>query len=197
MIPKAFSVDYYYFRKRFWIFGYTQNDKLPENIKSYSRKPFSTTIKTIMISFYHWNCSSIFQCFEKIAEKFNNSIICHNLNFISFKIGFVEFYFQRRFQFRLKLLLKEGLLRKSNVYKKAKNLTVLDQTLKCNVILTEAQPENKYKFEVQKNFYILNFYKNFWKPKKWNYTIVIPGGGFPEKGEILLIILIIGFNFNI
>jgi hypothetical protein len=37
--------------------------------------------------------------------------------------------FKEDFQYRLKLLLKEGLLRKSNVYQKAKNLLVLDENL--------------------------------------------------------------------
>ena len=46
--------------------------------------------------------------------------------------------FKEDFKYRLKLLLKEGLL-KSNVYKKAKNLLVLDQSF------DSAQPD-KYKF---------------------------------------------------
>jgi hypothetical protein len=37
--------------------------------------------------------------------------------------------FKEDFKYRLKLLLKEGLLRKSNVYQKAKNLLVLDENL--------------------------------------------------------------------
>ena len=67
--------------------------------------------------------------------------------------------FKEAFQYRLKLLLKEGLLRKSNVYKQAKNLLVLDANL----------ANNNYK-----NLPI--FYTKFsGKPKNDTYTIIIPG----------------------
>ena len=78
----------------------------------------------------HWNSSSLFQCFDKIEEKFNTSIICHNLNFVkASNFDLLSSIFKEDFQYRLKLLLKEGLLRKSNVYKKAKNLLVFRPNL--------------------------------------------------------------------
>ena len=70
--------------------------------------------------------------------------------------------FKEDFQFRLKLLLKEGLLRKSKVYQKAKNLLVLDRGF------DSTQPD-KYTF-------LPIFYTKFLeKPKNETYTIVIPG----------------------
>jgi hypothetical protein len=104
-----------------------------------------------------------FNVFEKVAEKFNTSIICHNLNFVKVaNFDLLSSIFKEDYQFRLKLLLKEGLLRKSKVYEKAKNLLVLDRGF------DSAQPD-KYKF-------LPIFYTKFsGKSENETYTIVIPG----------------------
>lgn len=184
---KAFSVDYYFSEKILRFFGFAQNDKLPENIKKATLENLIQQLSTdnyqlIVIGTVH----RYFNVFENIAEKFNTSIICHNLNFVkASNFDLLSSIFKEDFQFRLKLLLKEGLLRKSNVYKKAKNLLVLDQTLKCNVILNEAQ-DNQIKSETlnedyerssEESFTFLPiFYTKFLeKPKNETYTIVIPG----------------------
>ena len=184
---KAFSVDYYFSEKILRFFCFAQNDKLPENIKKATLENLIQQLSTdnyqlIIIGTVH----RYFNVFEKIAEKFNTSIICHNLNFMkASNLNLLSSIFKEDFQFRLKLLLKEGLLRKSNVYQKAKNLLVLDQTLKCNVILNEAQ-HNQIKSETlnedyerssEQSFTFLPiFYTKFSeKPKNETYTIVIPG----------------------
>ena len=163
---KAFSVDYYFSEKILRFFCFAQNDKLPENIKKATLENLIQQLSTdnyqlIIIGTVH----RYFNVFEKIAEKFNTSIICHNLNFMKAS--------------------NLNLLRKSNVYQKAKNLLVLDQTLKCNVILNEAQ-HNQIKSETlnedyerssEQSFTFLPiFYTKFSeKPKNETYTIVIPG----------------------
>lgn len=161
---KAFSVDYYFSEKILRFFGYTQNDKLPENIKKATPENLIQQLSTnnyqlVIIGTVH----RYFNVFEKIAEKFNTSIICHNLNFVkASNFDLLSSVFKEDFQYRLKLLLKEGLLRKSNVYKKAKNLLVLDRGF------DSAQPD-KYKF-------LPIFYTKFLeKPKNETYTIIIPG----------------------
>ncbi|MPL55485.1 hypothetical protein SDC9_00961 [bioreactor metagenome] len=183
----SFSVDYYFSEKILRFFGFAQNDKLPENIKKATPENLIQQLSTdnyqlIIIGTAH----RYFNVFEKVAEKFNTSIICHNLNFVkASKLDLLSSIFKEDFQFRLKLLLKEGLLRKSEVYQKAKNLLVLDQTLKCNVILNEAQ-HNQIKSETlnedyerssEKSFTFLPiFYTKFLeKPKNETYTIVVPG----------------------
>lgn len=183
----AFSVDYYFSKKILRFFGFAQNDKLPENIKKATPENLIQQLSTdnyqlIIIGTVH----RYFNVFEKVAEKFNTSIICHNLNFVkASNFDLLSSVFKEDFQFRLKLLLKEGLLRKSKVYEKAKNLLVLDQTLKCNVILNEAQ-HNQIKSETlnedyerssEESFTFLPiFYTKFSeKPKNETYTIVIPG----------------------
>jgi hypothetical protein len=78
------------------------------------------------------------------------------------KLDLLSSIFKEDFQYRLKLLLKEGLLKKSKVYQKSKNLLVLDQGF------DSAQPD-KYKF-------LPIFFNKFSeKPKNETYTIVIPG----------------------
>ena len=160
----VFSVDYYFSEKILRFFGFAQNDKLPENIKKATPENLIQQLSTdnyqlIIIGTVH----RYFNVFEEIAEKFNTSIICHNLNFVkASNFNLLSSIFKEDFQFRLKLLLKEGLLRKSKVYQKAKNLLVLDRGF------DSAQPD-KYKF-------LPIFYTKF-SEKSDNpiFTIVIPG----------------------
>ena len=161
---KAFSVDYYFSEKILRFFGFAQNDKLPENIKKETPENLIQQLSTnnyqlVIIGTVH----RYFNVFEKVAEQFNTSIICHNLNFVkASNLNLLSSIFKEDFQFRLKLLLKEGLLRKSKVYQKAKNLLVLDRGF------DSTQPD-KYKF-------LPIFYTKFSeKPNNPIFTIVIPG----------------------
>lgn len=170
---KAFSVDYYFSEKILKTLGLQETD----NIKKVSAENLLQKLSQYQIPNTKYDLVLIgtvhryFNVFEKIAEKFNTSIICHNLNFVKVSnFDLLSSIFKEDFQYRLKLLLKEGLLRKSNVYKKAKNLLVLDQTLKCNVILNEAQ-RNEESFTFLPIFYT----KFSGKSENETYTIVIPG----------------------
>lgn len=158
---KAFSVDYYFSEKILRFFGFAQNDKLPENIKKVTPENLIQQLSTdnyqlIIIGTAH----RYFNVFEKVAEEFNTSIICHNLNFVkASNFNLLSSIFKEDFKYRLKLLLKEGLFRKSNVYQKAKNLLVLDESL------------------TKENYSNLSlFYTKFFeKPENETFTIVIPG----------------------
>ena len=158
---KVFSVDYYFSEKILRFFGFAQNDKLPENIKKATPENLIQQLSTdnyqlIIIGTVH----RYFNVFEKIAEQFNTSIISHNLNFVkASNFNLLISIFKEDFKYRLKLLLKEGLLRKSNVYKKAKNLLVLDENL------------TKENYSNLPLFYT----KFFEKPDNETFTIVIPG----------------------
>ena len=161
---KAFSVDYYFSEKILRFFGFAQNDKLPENI--FKAKPenliqqlSTNNYQLVIIGTVH----RYFNVFEKVAEQFNTSIICHNLNFVkASNLNLLSSIFKEDFQFRLKLLLKEGLLRKSKVYQKAQNLLVLDRGF------DSAQPD-KYKFLP---IFYTKFSENYENPI---FTIVFPG----------------------
>lgn len=169
---KVFSVDYYFSEKILRFFGFAQNDKLPENIKKATPENLIQQLSTnnyqlIIIGTVH----RYFNVFEKITEKFNTSIICHNLNFVkASNFDLLNSIFKEDFQFRLKLLLKEGLLKKSKVYQKAKNLLVLDRGFENFVRkpLVYAQPD-KYKFLP---IFYTKFSENSDNPI---FTIVIPG----------------------
>ena len=159
---KVFSVDYYFSEKILKTLGLQETD----NIKKVSAENLlqklsqyqipNTKYDLVIIGTVHRN----FNVFEKIAEKFNTSIICHNLNFVkASNFNLLISIFKEDFKYRLKLLLKEGLLRKSYVYKKAKNLLVLDENL---------AKENYNNLPI--------FYTKFFdKPDNETFTIVIPG----------------------
>ena len=162
---KAFSVDYYFIEKILKTLGLQETDNIKkvsaenilQNLSQYQLP--NTKYDVVLIGTVH----RYFNVFEKIAEKFNTSIICHNLNFVkASNFDLLSSIFKEDFQYRLKLLLKEGLLRKSNVYQKAKNLLVLDRGF------DSAQPD-KYKF-------LPIFYTKF-SEKSDNpiFTQVIPG----------------------
>lgn len=162
---KAFSVDYYFSEKILKTLGLQETDNIKkvsaenilQNLSQYQLP--NTKYDLVLIGTVH----RYFNVFEKVAEQFNTSIICHNLNFVKVSnFDLLSSIFKEDFQFRLKLLLKEGLLRKSKVYQKAKNLLVLDRGF------DSTQPD-KYTF-------LPIFYTKFLeKPKNETYTIVIPG----------------------
>lgn len=166
----AFSVDYYFSEKILKTLGLQET----ENIKK-------TTPETInhQLSIINYDLIIIgtihryFNVFEKIAEKFNTSIICHNLNFVKVSnFNLLSFIFKEDFKYRLKLLLKEGLLRKSKVYQKSKNLLVLDENL------------------AKENYKTLPiFYTKFsQKSEKETFTIVIPGAVSQKRRDYFSVI---------
>ena len=186
---KAFSVDYYFSEKILRFFGFARNDKLPENI--FKAKPenliqqlSTNNYQLIIIGTVH----RYFNVFEKVAEQFNTSIICHNLNFVKVSnFDLLSSIFKEDFQFRLKLLLKEGLLRKSKVYQKAKNLLVLDRGF------DSTQPD-KYKFLP---IFYTKFSENYENPI---FTIVFPGAVSQKRRDyerVLKSIKIFHFSFEI
>jgi hypothetical protein len=157
---KEFSVDYYFSEKILKTLGLKESENIKKTTPENLIHQLSTdNYQLIIIGTAH----RYFNVFEKVAEKFNTSIICHNLNFVkTSNFDLLSSVFKEDFQYRLKLLLKEGLLRKSNVYKKAKNLLVLDRGF------DSAQPD-KYKFLP---IFYTKFSENLDNPI---FTIVIPG----------------------
>lgn len=153
----VFSVDYYFSEKILKTLGLQET----ENIKKATPE---TLIQQLSINNYQLiiigTVHRYFNVFDKIAEKFNASIICHNLNFVkASNFNLLSSIFKEDVQYRLKLLLKEGLLRKSEVYQKAKNLLVLDENL------------TKEKYSNLPLFYT----KFSQKSENEIFTVVIPG----------------------
>lgn len=102
-----------------------------------------------------------FNTFRIIAEKYNTSVIVHNINFVNISaLSLFKSIFKADLMYRLKLWWKEGLFYSSKVYQKAKNLLVLDDEL------------NSERFRFLPLFYA----KYIEKPYNKVLTIVIPGG---------------------
>ncbi len=71
-----------------------------------------------------------FAVFSKICCRTNAVVIVHNLNFLKLsKWQLLQNVFKKDFQYRLKLLLKEGLLLAPRVFRNAHHLAVLDPFL--------------------------------------------------------------------
>ncbi|WP_411810856.1 hypothetical protein ACLB9Y_11615 [Chryseobacterium scophthalmum] len=102
-----------------------------------------------------------FNTFLNITNKYKTAVIVHNLNFSkASKLGLIKNVFKEDVVYRLKLWWKEGLFNTSKVYKKSKNLLVLDK-----------------EFSSQEYQFLPLFYtKEFAQNKNEKLTVVIPGG---------------------
>lgn len=152
-----FSIDYYFSEK---VLKTLQlQDK--ENVFKASPQDILQQLQTqkydkVIVGTVH----RYFNIFEKITNRFHTAIICHNLNFVNADyLRILSNLFKNDFSFRLKLLLKEGLLRKNNVYRQAKQLWVLDEHLAHG------------KFQ----FLPVFFTEKSKKETKDIFTIVVPG----------------------
>lgn len=125
-----FSVDYYFSDKILHLL-HKQPDKniFRTSASSLFRQLSTQHYDLVIIGTYH----RYFNVFIKIAERFPTAIIEHNLNFTKLK-KWNLFYniFKENTKFRIKLLLKEGLLKKNSIYKKAVKTFVLDKSLLCH-----------------------------------------------------------------
>ena len=102
-----------------------------------------------------------FNTFLNITNKYKTAVIVHNLNFSkASKLDLIKNVFKEDVIYRLKLWWKEGLFNTSKVYKKSKNLLVLDK-----------------EFVSQEYQFLPLFYtKEFAQNKNEKLTVVIPGG---------------------
>ena len=141
-----------------------------------------------------------FNLFKEITEKYNTSIIVHNLNFTRIsKVQLFKSIFLKDFAYRVKLLFKENLLSAPKVFKNAKNLLVLDESIvdfdfsptHSNTTFLKYFPLFFNQFNVKNNSKI--------------FAIVIPGAVSQQRRDYNKVISIIsdleksiksGFNFN-
>ncbi len=153
---KEFVVDYYFSEKIFKQIGKHQTNifltESTELLNQLNLKKYDL----IIIGTVH----RYFNLFNEIATTYNTSVIVHNINFT--KISRFQLFkniFKKHFKYRLKLLLKEDLLSAPKIFKKAKNLLVLDESFS------------------QKNLKYLPLFFNQYQENKPAeiYTIVIPG----------------------
>lgn len=115
-----------------------------------------------------------FTLFDRITEKYPTAIIVHNLNFSQTRSSqFLKVLFQKDWKYRLKLMLKEGLLNQSHIYQKAKSLLVLDET-----------------FESIKFKFLPLFFNEFQLEKTLedDITVVIPGAVSQHRRDYNLVL---------
>ena len=121
------SVDYYFSEKILNLLGKKEN----QNIYQVSKNNLLELLKNksydlVIIGTVH----RYFNVFLKISKFFPIAIIGHNLNFIqASEWDLLKSIFRKGRIFRLKLLLKEGLLYKRKIYEKAYKIFVLDKNL--------------------------------------------------------------------
>src|SRR5690606_19300974 len=70
-----------------------------------------------------------FNVFKKISQRYNTAIIVHNQNFARLrKLQLIAIIFQEDLAYRLKLLLKEGLLAAANLHHQVSHLLLLESS---------------------------------------------------------------------
>ena len=158
---REFSVDYYFSEKILKTLGLNETENIKKATPAQLFHQLSTkNYQLIIIGTVH----RYFNLFNEISRKFNTSVIVHNLNFTTIsRFQLFKNIFKNDIKYRLKLLLKEGLLSATVVYKKARNLLVLDENL---------IHENS---DLTLKFLPVFFNNDYSANRKSNLTIVIPG----------------------
>lgn len=167
-----FEVDYYFSNKVLKQLNYKENENIifvrPGNLFEIlsKNKEENGNYDLVIIGTAH----RYFNVFCKVSANFNTSIIIHNVNFS--RLNSIHLFlniFKKESIYRLKLLLKEGLLSKNKLVKTAKQLFILDDNL-----------ENK-KGELQ--FLPLFYSENDEEKISENISIVIPGAVSQERRD--------------
>ena len=161
---KGFEVDYYFSERIIKQIGqHHSNIHLSESTELLNQLN-EQKYDLIIIGTAH----RYFNLFKVIAEKYNTSIIVHNLNFTEIsRFQLFKNIFKKDFKYRLKLWLKEELLSAPDVFKKANNLLVLDEDLVHNKIT-----------------YLPIFFNQYNGQNKTGiFTIVIPGAVSQQRRD--------------
>ena len=139
---EKFSVDFYFSKKILNRLYSSEIENIieaePENLLE---KLKGKSYDLVIIGTAH----RYFHIFKRITEDFPAVVICHNLNFIEApRKVLLKNIVEKDFIFRMKLLLKEGLLSKSEVYKNAKKLWVLDENLEKTLNIEQSKRETHF-----------------------------------------------------
>ena len=154
------NVDYFFSRKILNRINEEGNNIFPAEASTLIKELDGRKYDAVIIGTAH----RYFNVFEEVAKNFPTFIIAHNLNFIkASKADIFKNIFKQESTYRIKLWLKEGLLRKNNLYSAARSLFVLDE----NIGLTQ--------FPYQLEWLPLLYTKYTDSHQHQTDTIVIPG----------------------
>lgn len=166
---EEFEVDFYFSEKILKQLGLSQSDNVFHSsaanlLHQLSRKKYDLAI----IGTVH----RYFNVFNEVCTKYRTSVIVHNLNFSRLsKFQLFAKIFKKDFIYRLKLLLKEGLLGAPEIYKNASHLLVLDENLATENLR-----------------YLPVFYTRFQNNEKHSvFTVVIPGAVSQKRRDYRMI----------
>lgn len=167
-----FEVDYYFSNKVLRQLNFKEKENIilvdPSNLFEIlsKNKEEKGNYELVIIGTAH----RYFNVFCKVAANFNTSIIIHNVNFSRLhSINLLLNIFKKESIYRLKLLLKEGLLSKNKLLKSAKQLFILDKSLE----------NKKGGFQFLPLFYSENDEEKISE----DICIVIPGGVSQERRD--------------
>lgn len=154
---KEFSVDYYFSEKI--------RNQIKESDETIHMSDSSMILDQLSTKKYDLvivgTVHRYFNTFLAITQKYNTSLIVHNLNFSKIsKVNLIKNVFKNDLIYRLKLWWKEGLVYANKTYGNAHHHLVLDQELSSG----------KYKFLP------LFYTKSLEKTVSEDLIIVIPGG---------------------
>lgn len=169
---KEFSVDYYFSEKIKNRISRTSDGVFLSDQSMILNQLKRNKYDLVIIGTVH----RYFNTFLSITKKYKTAVIVHNLNFskISSSALFKNI-FKEDVVYRLKLLLKEGLLSAAKVYSSANCLFVLDE----NLLLKKHQ------------FLPLFYTRKYAKTENKALTIVIPGGVSQKRRDYHHIISVI------
>lgn len=170
---KEFLVDYYFSAKISKVVDGEQHTIFLAESSTLLNQLAGKNYDLVIIGTVHRH----FNLFLKVSERFNTGVIVHNVNFSKIsKSQLLKNIFKKDLRYRLKLLLKEGLLSAPTVFKKATNLLILDESL------LSVNPDLKLKF-------LPVFYFNeFNRDENSTTTIVIPGAVSQRRRDYIHIL---------
>lgn len=166
---RMFAVDYYFSKKILSLL----NLKVGGNITQVPERGLLGQLKgksydLVIIGTVH----RYFNVFLEVTRRFSTVIIGHNLHFIQSSTNILlRNIFKEDIKFRLKLLLKEGLIYKNKVYQNAKAIMVLDEKLVSEGYV-----------------YFPLFFNQYWGYEDTeSFKIVIPGAVSQKRRDYLLV----------
>ncbi|SHF37290.1 hypothetical protein [Chryseobacterium sp. OV279] len=152
-----FNVDYYFSKKI--------KDLVEENDETVFLSDGSMILEQLKLKKYDLiiigTVHRYFNTFHALVQKYNASVIVHNINFSTASKGaLMKSIFKGDLIYRLKLWWKEGLFYTGKTYRNAKSLMVLDEELSSDMY----------------QFLPVFYSENFEKQENEALTVVIPGG---------------------
>lgn len=178
MDSEKFRVDFYLSEKILKQLGWNENDNVIKvNPKNLISKLSLKHYDLVIVGTAH----RYFSTFKNLVNQFPTYILVHNLNFSKISsYQLIKNIFKKDIIFRLKLLLKEGLLEKSKVYNNAKGFFVLDE-----------------EFVNEKSHYFPLFFNEYNGIAKNDiFRIVIPGAVSQKRRDYKMVLSVLSkINF--